>query len=205
MVHFQVEMQDLTRIESALGMAKDKSAYVLRAAINATARQTVPILVDEARRKYHIKKEQVKKTLEIKKATISALAATVTSTGKVNELYDFKVSPRRYIRGGGVLGGYKGSVRRDKKAADLVLRPGAAGDPYKAFIVRYRSGHITVGQRVPGRQMHSKPGKEFVKSLFSPSVPTMLGNEEGVYGVAEPQVQDLLQRNIQEQIRRFLG
>ena len=30
MIHFQVEMEDLTRIESALGMMKDKSKMVLR-------------------------------------------------------------------------------------------------------------------------------------------------------------------------------
>ena len=50
MIHFQVEMQDLTQIESALGMARDKSKMVLRTAINNTAKQTVTLLVDEANR-----------------------------------------------------------------------------------------------------------------------------------------------------------
>lgn len=205
MIHFQVDMQDLTRIESALGMMKDKTKYVLRAAVNATAKQTVTLLTDEANREYYISKARVRKTLSVRNATVGTLTAVVTSAETVNELYDFKVSPKTYIRGGGVPGGYKGNVRRDKSAADLVLKPGASGDQYKAFVVRYQSGHITVGQRVPGKQMKSKPDKEFVKSLLSPSTPNMLGYEEGVYGVVEPQMYDLLQRNIQEQMQRFLG
>ena len=194
MIHFQVDMQDLTRIESALGMMKDKTKYVLRAAINTTAKQTVTLLADE-----------VRKTLSIDRATVGTLTAIVTSAEPVNELYDFKVSPRTYIRGSGVPRGYKGNVRRDKNAGSLVLKPGSGGDQYRAFVVKYKSGHMTVGQRVPGKRMKSQPDKEFVKSLLSPSTPNMLGYEEGVYGVVEPQMYDMLQRNIQKQIRRFLG
>ena len=205
MIHFQVEMEDLTRIEAALGMMKDKSKMVLRTAINNTAKQTVTLLADEANRQYHITKAKVKKTIKTQKATTGNMVAVITSEEPVNELYDFKVNPRTYIRGGGVPGGYKGNVRRDKSASKLVLKPGAAGDQYKAFVVRYRSGHITVGQRVPGKRMKSKPDKEFVKTLLSPSTPNMLGYEQGVYGVVELKMYDMLQQNIQAQIYRYLG
>lgn len=204
MIHFHVEMQDLTQIESALGMMKDKSKMVLKAAINNTAKQTVALLTDEANREYYISKSKVKKTLSTKKATAGKLEAIVTSAEPVNELYDFKVSPRTYIRGGGVPGGYKGNVRRSKAASKLVLKPGASGDQYRAFVVKYKSGHITVGQRVPGKRMKSNPSKEFVKTLLSPSTPTMLGYEQGVYGVVEPKMYDMLQEQIQIQIQRFL-
>lgn len=205
MIHFQVEMEDLTRIESALGMMKDKSKMVLRTAINNTAKQTVTLLAEEANREYYITKAKVKKTISTRKATVGKLEALITSSEPVNELYDFKVNPRTYIRGGGVPGGYKGNVRRDKSASELVLKPGAGGDQYKAFVVRYKSGHITVGQRVPGKRMKSNSNKEFVKTLLSPSTPNMLGYEKGVYGVVEPQMYDMLQQNIQTQIQRYLG
>lgn len=204
MIHFHVEMEGLHEIEAALGMTKDKSRMVLKAAINNTAKQTITLLVDEANREYYIAKSKVKKTLSTTKATAGKLEAIITSTEPVNELYDFRVQPRTYVRGGGVPGGYKGNVRRDKAASKLVLRPGAAGDKYRAFVVKYQSGHVTVGQRVPGKRMKSKPGKEFVKTLLSPSTPNMLGYEQGVYGVVEPQMYDTLQKNIQEQILRFL-
>ena len=205
MIHFQVEMEDLSRIESSLCMMKDKSKMVLRTAINNTAKQTVVMLADEANRQYYITKGKVKKTITTKKATAWNLVAIITSAEPVNELYDFKVNPRTYVRGGGVPGGYKGNVRRGNTAAKLILKPGAAGDQYKAFVVKYQSGHITVGQRVPGKSMKSKPEKEFVKTLLSPSTPNMLGYEQGVYGVVEPRMYDMLQSNIQAQIQRYLG
>jgi hypothetical protein len=203
MIHFQVEMQDLTEIESALGMMKDKSKMVLRTAINNTAKQTVTLLVNEANRQYYIGKSKVKKTITTKKATAGKLEAIITSQEPVKELYDFKVRPKAYNPRNRPKAGHTGNVRRDKKASRLYLKPGESGDKYKAFVVKYKSGHITIGQRVPGKKMKSDPTKEFVKTLLSPSTPNMLGYEQGVYGVVEPQMYDLLQKNIQEQILRY--
>ena len=205
MIHFQVEMEGLHEIEAALGMAKDKSKMVLRTAINNTAKETVTLLVDEANRMYYIPKSRVKKTITTKKATVGKLEAIITSAEPVNELYDFKVSPRAYTPHNRPPAGHTGNVRRDKGPGRLYLRPGASGDKYKAFVVRYQSGHITIGQRVPGKRMKSKPEKEFVKTLLSPSTPNLLGYEQGVYGLVEPQMYDMLQQNIQEQIHRYLG
>lgn len=203
MIHFQVEMQDLTEIESALGMMKDKSKMVLRTAINNTAKQTVTLLVNEANRQYYIGKSKVKKTITTKKATAGKLETIITSQEPVKELYDFKVRPKAYNPRNRPKAGHTGNVRRDKKASRLYLKPGESGDKYKAFVVKYKSGHITIGQRVPGKKMKSDPTKEFVKTLLSPSTPNMLGYEQGVYGVVEPQMYDLLQKNIQEQILRY--
>ncbi|MDE7299921.1 MAG: hypothetical protein K2N94_14060 [Lachnospiraceae bacterium] len=207
MIHFRVDMQDLTKMESALGMARDKSGYVLRAAINATAKQTVTLLTEEANREYQISQpSRIAKTMSLDKATLRKLTATVTSKGRVNELYNFMVNPRRYVRGGGVPGGYSAHSRRGASYRNIALKQNAAGgeDPYRAFVVKYKSGHKTLAQRRPDRRMKKNPDKEFVKTLFAPSVPNMLGNEKGVYGVVEPQIYDLLQQNIQEQIHRFL-
>ena len=89
MIHFQVEMQDLTKIEAALGMTRDKSKMVLRTAINNTAKQTVTLLVNEANREYYISKGKVRKTMSTKKATTGKLEAIIKSEEPVNELYDF--------------------------------------------------------------------------------------------------------------------
>ena len=85
----------------------------------------------------------------------------------------------------------------------VALRPGAAGDKYKAFIVRYKSGHYALAQRVPGKRMKSNPHKEAIKSLLSISAPKA---EEIAYrdGI-EDDVHDILQRSIQEQMRRLTG
>lgn len=205
MIHFQVEMEDLTRIESALGMMKDKSTMVLRTAINNTAKQTIELLADEATREYYITKGKVKSTITTKKATTGNLTATIISAEPVNELYDFRVAPKGYNPHNRPPGGHTGNVRRDRSPKLLYLKPGASRDKYKAFVVRYKSGHITVGQRVPGKRMKSNGAKEAVKTLLSSSTPNMLGYEQGVWGIVEPQMNDLLMTNIQAQIQRYLG
>jgi hypothetical protein len=53
--------------------------------------------------------------------------------------------------------------------------------------------------------MKSNPKKEAVKELLSPSTPTLLGNEKGVYGIVQPQMYSILEKNIEQQIQRFLG
>lgn len=205
MIHFQVEMEDLTQIESALGMTKDKSKLVLKTAINNTAKQTVKLLVDEANKQYIInKKVNVRKTLDVKKATTSNLAAIVTSKGSTTELYDFRVSPKAYSPRNRPPAGHTGNVKRSNGPKHLYLKPGG-GDQYKAFVVKFASGHISVAQRVPGSTMKSKPNKEAIKNLRSTSVPAMLGYEKGVWGVVEPKMNDLLMDNIQAQIARYLG
>lgn len=203
MITYQVDMQDLTEIEAALGMVKDKSKLVLRGAINETAKDVRVLLADEAAKEYVMKRSVFKKNIEIDKAKVSTLTATVHSSGMVNELYDFRVSPRRYAPHNKP-NHHKGKVRVENPLSKLILKPGASRDKYKAFVVRYQSGHITVGQRVPGKRMKSKPEKEFVKTLLSPSIPNMLGYEKGVYGIVEPQIHDLLVKHIQTQMLKFL-
>ncbi|MCD7862864.1 MAG: phage tail protein [Lachnospiraceae bacterium] len=205
MIYYQVEMENLTEIEAALGMMKDKSKMVLRTAINNTAKETVTLLVDEVSREYYYKKSDARKTITTKKATTSSLQAIINSSGPVNELYDFKVNPKAYRPKNRPKADHKGNVRRDRDPSYLYLKPGASRDKYKAFVVKYSSGHITIAQRVPGQRMKSDPSKEAIKTLLSPSVPNMLGYEQGVYGIVNPQMYDLLQKNIQEQIQRYLG
>lgn len=204
MIQYQVDMQDLREIENALGMSKDKSKQVLKAAINSTIKDTKKLLSTEANKRYYIKKSKVNKTMDTKKATVSKLEGFVTSTGGVNEMYDFRVSPKAYTPHNRPKAGHTGNVSRVNSPKRLYLRPGASFDKYKAFVVKFKNGKITIGQRVPGKRMKSDSRKEFVKKLLSPSTPTLLGNENGVYGVVQPQMYEMLERNIEQQIQRFL-
>ena len=54
-----VEMGDLREIEKALGMAKDKSRVILRAAINNAAKQLEGGMVEGARKGYRLRPEVV--------------------------------------------------------------------------------------------------------------------------------------------------
>lgn len=212
MIHYIVDMDSLTRIERDLGMMKDKSRIVLRNAINKTAKEAVELLVDEAGKAYYVKrKTSVRKTIDVKKAKVSDLVALITSKGKVNELYDFKVSSKN----SNPPIGHRANVRRSNPPKLVYLRPGST-DQYKAFAVKYKNGrnkkgHRTIAQRVPGKKMKNNPNKEAIKTLYSNSVPKMLEMVYGedvqgaVAGRANVMIYESLQKNIQEQILRFLG
>lgn len=203
---FYVDMDDLTKIEAALDMARDKSRMVLKAAINNAAKQTEGSMVDKARDKYRYKKGtkgDIREANSIKKAKAGDLAATIEAKGDVNEFLDFHVRPSTYFPGGkGAPSWVKARVLRNGDFHKIALRPGADGDKYKGFVIKYRSGHLALAQRVPGKRMESKPDKEFVKSLLSVSTPKM---EETVYREEiDDDMYDILMKNIEEQMKRYI-
>lgn len=210
--HFYVEMDNLAEIEAALGMAKDKSKMILKAAINNAAKQTSQKMVAGTKAKYHYggraggvtnSVSDLKKANTVKKAKSGNLSATIEVKGPVNELLGFHVTPRLYVPGGGYPKWYKARVLRNAGLKKVALRPNASGDKYKGFLILYHSGHYALAQRVPGSRMKSDPRKEAVKSLLSISTPKA---EETVYREEiDADMYDILQRNIQEQMQQVLG
>lgn len=201
-----VEMEGLHELESDLGMLRDKSNIVLRGAINETAKTVNNEMVEGAHKKYiyKSKKADIKNANTVKKATVSKLESQISAVGPSNELLDFRVSPMVYIPGSrsGAPNWYKARSIRSNPFQRIALRPNAAGDKYKAFIVRYKSGHFALAQRVPGEQMRSKPWKEAVKSLLSLSVPKMeaMAYDENLEG----KVEDMLAENLTQSIEKFM-
>lgn len=169
------------------------------------------LLSDSAAKEYYAKKTKIRKTMEIHKATTRKLEAFVLSEGRTNELYDFKVVPKRFVSGsGGPPGGRKGNVKRSNRAKRLTFiadRGKYMGKPYKAFTVQYQNGHRAIAQRIPDSTMRKKKNKEAIKSLYTISTPKMLEMIWGddYLGETNRRVQDMLMRNIQFQINRFLG
>ncbi len=200
--HFYVEMDSLKEIESAIGMARDKSRQVLKAAINNAAKQTEAGMVEGTKEKYHFKgKGAIRKANKVIKAKTSSLAATVEAKGGTSNLLDLHVLPRKYYPGGRGAPRYvRANVLRGKAPQKMALYSHSAKDQYKAFVVRFKSGHLALAERDPKKK--SNPRKEAIRALYSLSVPKA---EEAVYTEGlEENIYDLLQENIQEQIRRFV-
>jgi len=200
-----VDMDSLREIESVLGMTKDKSRIILKTALNNAVRQVEGGMEEGTRKKYRFSKgkAQIRRANSVKKANVGMLSAELKARGPVNELLEYHVNPMLYLPGGGYPEWYKARVLRGGKLHKIALRPWAGGDQYKGFMIRYRSGHYALAQRIPGKRMRSKPGKEAVKSLLSISTPKA---EEVVYReeIAD-EMYGILMKNIQEQMERFLG
>lgn len=210
MIHYHVKITGLDELERGLGVTKDKSKLILRAAINNAAKSVRKDMEHGANKRYKLDSDRLghglqgfKSAGEIKKATVGLLAAYIYVKGPIGEVYDYKVSPRTYFPGSrGAPNWIKGKVKKASRLSSMSLKK-SGKDKYKAFVVRYHSGHMTLAERVPGKAMRSNPKKEALKSLFSNSIPK---DEEMVYqDEIEPDVYDTLEKSIEQQILRFLG
>ena len=133
MIHIHVEMQNLTEIEAALGMMKDKSKLVLKTAINNAAKETEKRMSRETKQKYRYESGRVADIREahmpIKKAKTSNLTATIEVKSKIKEPKNFVLKPDTYYPGGkGAPSWVKAKNLRSGKLHKMALRPNDSGD-----------------------------------------------------------------------------
>lgn len=191
MITVEVEKATLRAIEKKLDTMGNKVPGIMKKAINETARQARKQLATEAQKTYVIKSGRFNKAMTLKSATNSHLEAVVGSTGRVTELKDFKVSPSKFSTGGSRPPVVKGKGLRANSMKKL-----QKGD-IKAFIIKFASGHVSVAQRLAKKRLP-------IKLLYSTSIPKMLGNEQKVFGIVEPDIYKNLQNNLKKYISQAL-
>ncbi len=206
MIHVLVNMEDLTQIERDLGMYRDKSKIVLRAAINKTADEVSHGMKKGASKRYALNDRGMapyQSVTKITKATVKKMAAFIIVTDGPQDLYKYKMNDRSYYPGSkGAPKQIKAKQMRSGSLQAIGRKLGNAGDKYKGFVVRYHNGHKAIAERVPGSYMKGNPHKEAIRSLYATSKPKA---EEYIYNrEVSPGVHDILQRNIQQQITRFV-
>lgn len=178
-------------IEEKLNTLKNKVTIVLSKALNETAKQAKKDLHAEAKKIYAIKISGFNKATKINKATKQTLSAIIISKGKPISLKEFRVNPANIATGKN-----QPEIRRAKVIKKNKLKPLQVGN-IKAFITKFKSGHIAIAQR---KSQWRLP----IKTLYSVSIPTMLGNEKRVYKIVEPKIKTNLQKNIEKQIKKLL-
>lgn len=167
--------------------------------MNATAKQAKADLAQKAQEEYAVKKTRFTKAMTTKNASLARPEATINITGEQLELKDFKVSPASYKTGNA-----RPSVTKAKVLLSSSMKPLEKGD-IKAFIVRFTnksksgktSSHVSIVQR--------KGKSRFpLKKLLSNSIPKMVGSQERVYGIVEPNIYDNLMDNIVREIGKVM-
>jgi len=186
------------KISKQLGALSDQAPKVLARAVNDTAKDARKQLANKAQETYDVRRVRFNKALKVKSATVSHPIATLKSTGKPMEIYDFKVvstgnglvghvlkkSPLKPLEGNGLkafMATYTND-KKDKKTGEVV------GHSY----------HKTVAQR-KGKSRYP------IKTFMSPSEPQMLGSEEFVWAVVKPDINDELAKNIEREIAKLLA
>lgn len=187
-IRFEFDEALLKVVEDALGNMKSQSRKVLKNAVNATARQAKKDLAKKAQETYVVKQSRFTKAMDTQNATQGNLTATIKVTSAQLALKDFKASPTSYKTGRA-----RPSAVRAKVLVSSGMKPLVAGT--KAFIVKFKNGHVDIAQR-KGKARYP------IKKLLSNSIPVMIGNEDKVYGVVEPDIYDNLMGNILKEIRK---
>lgn len=185
-IRFELDEQVLESIERALGGMKKDSRKVLKNAVNATARDAKKDLAKKAKETYVVKQSRFTKAMRQENATVSSPTATIHVTGEQLELKDFKASPATYAK-------RQADVVKAKVLLSSSMKPLVAAT--KAFLVKFKNGHVSIAQR------KGKP-RFPIKKLLSNSIPVMVGNQDRVYGVVEPEIYNHLMDNIIKEIRR---
>jgi hypothetical protein len=188
---FEFDEGLLRTVQDALGDLKDESFKVLKNAVNKTAKQAKDDLAEQARKSYVVQKSRFTKAMKTKNATTANPTATIDITGEQLELKDFKVSPSTYRTGAERPDIYKAKVLVASSLKRLESNT-------KAFLVKFKSGHVSVAQRV-GKSRYP------IKKLLSSSIPAMVGSKEQVYGVIEPEIYVNMMDNLLAEIKKVTG
>ena len=188
-IEFQYDENMLRTIENALGALKGESRKVLKNAVNKTAKQAKAAMAQKAQETYVVKKTRFTKSMATKNATTAKPEAIIKVTSEQLELKDFKVSPATY----------KPKDRPSVTKAKVLLSSSLKGlsANTKAFLAKFKNGHVSVVQR-RGKDRYP------LKKLLSNSIPKMVGNQEKVYGIVEPDIYDNLMANIRAEIGKVL-
>ena len=200
MIRIEVSKSDIEKINKALDNSEKNSNKALKKAINDTAKKALLLIARAAGKEYvgKFKVGTLKENMVLKKASVGSLEASINAEGGANDLIDFKVSGKA----GKVI---KAKVLRSSKLEKLIK-----GD-IKAFITTFSSGHTAVVQRDSGSMIAARRNKsgritkhnQRLKSLYSVSIPSMLGGEHGFLKV-EGEVNTLLQENLSKEVAKLL-
>ncbi|MEE1137309.1 MAG: phage tail protein [Acutalibacteraceae bacterium] len=194
MIQLQIDGEKaMKEILAVLGDANKKAApRVLSKAVNATADEARKLLASKAQETYAIKSAGFKKAMDIDKAKPKTPVATLRSDGGPIELFKFKTSPATYKTGENKPETSKGKVKKSHGGMKNLLHEGRW-----AFVTKFSNGHKSMVQRTTDKRFP-------IKTLLSPSIPQMIGNEEDVYGEVQPVIQKMLMNHIYKELDKEL-
>lgn len=151
MIVSEIKVSGIEDVEKRLGNMKKNAPTVVSRAINRAVRNVKKNMGKETSERYFITSGEVKKTVNVVKATKSRLKAAAITQGAGIALSKFKVNPKTPVR-------YHGSSRTPKVYLAGVKKAGGVkpldGNP-KPFIAVMGSGHVGVFSRRPRKVIQS--------------------------------------------------
>ena len=153
----------------------------------------------EAKKKYvNTDVGMFRDAMDVKKAAVGKLAAVIEAKGHPESLIKFQTS-------GGTDGqSVSAKVFRESKLEELTNTK--AQPNIKAFITKFKNGHVAVVQRTEKGKIpaSSKLGRRYIRELKGPSIPHMLGLRS-LPETAKEDTLEQLHRNLDNHVAKMLG
>lgn len=181
----EITVENHKALEKALRKTPEKVNSALARAVNRAVTNVKSNISKQVRENYVIKASDVKKTLEISKATQKQPVAFVRSVGKRIDLTKFRLSPTSPRPKSPPKGGYRVQVRK---------REGLKTVP-RGFLLEAR-GSIGLFQRTGSERFP-------IKRLTGPSVPQMIERKDTMEYI-ESEAKKMLNNRIQHELDRAL-
>lgn len=200
-VTMSVPDQAIKDIEKRLDGLK-KPTSVIKTAVNNTAKKAQGLLAQKASKVYAGKiaqKGSIVSASEVSKASASGQVAIIKFKSPVHEIKEFHVSSLAISKTT-----YKKNGKRGGRKIKGNVIKGSSKPLDNAFVVQFKSGHVSVVSRVPGSRMKGNPKKEKLRKLLSPSYPVMIANEK-VYGETSEKIAEVLNEQIEKVMDKVLG
>ncbi|MDO4439205.1 MAG: hypothetical protein Q4B86_07175 [Eubacteriales bacterium] len=210
-----IGLDGLDSVERALGDLKRKTPAAAKVAINATARQGRKLMIAKAKARYAVNEKGLKHIKVLKqrqKATNSNLSASLYIETPKSDLGYFKHSPKVPIMGRRVFTDapdyFKAKVLNASSMENL---SGENGKTSKGFLVKFKSGHIGMVQRVIGSNTNkakstrwkTKDGRvEKLRTMGSPSATSM---HRKIWPEVEPELEIYLQMRLDAQVEKIIA
>lgn len=217
-----IGLEGLDTVSAALGELRKKTPAAAKVAINTTARQARKLMIASAKARYAVNAAGQRHLKDLKMsgkghpATNSNLEAVLYISKMRNDLGYFQHRPTETFTGLDVLR-FAPSVVKARVLKESSMEP-LTGTAHlsKGFLVEFKSGHVGMVQRVIGSSSHNtvtqKSGAprwrnaagnvEKLQTMGSPSATAM---HNVVWPMVEPEVEDLLQENLQTQVERIIA
>lgn len=200
MVRFEVDEITLRDIERRLGLMRARAPFVFKNALNATARDARTDLWAKANATYAIKKGGFNKDMTLKQATTTTLESVLLTRGAPIEMIRFGVRNRAATPQVEILRGHLKSM--GKRSFVNNVNPHGTHLAVAKYTGKAESKHSGKGSRKNSGYRKNRLG---IEKKFSVSSPQMIGNEQRVYGIVEPNIQSNLAKNVEMHIAKILG
>lgn len=205
MIHIDVQ-DDLKKLTKQLDGVAYKAPTVLKDAANATGKYAMRQMKKTSEKRYDYQKEEARLSLHLKRksATYANPFSVITAEGAMNPIVSFHVTPMRLAHGSARPGAYAAHVLNGK--SDEAIQEGKGKS--KAFLVKFRSGHVALMRRVYGKT-YENPAERKKKKLDTTKIeevktvsPVHMGSK--VYDLEEEAIGDKLVHYTKMYIDKFM-